>query len=147
MVNADEPPLPPKVTYEQAKEFADEYPSIAERLGGLIEDRMDPMILGLLEGTAFLAARVQQSSTRGQCGRHVHDRLADRDQLLRQQRAVTACAFNRPQPWSERRCPRQQPFSLSTISTHQHLTDHLLVAINHRGGVRSLMRVDPNDEH
>src|SRR6516225_2037145 len=44
---------------EQAKEFAEEYPSIAERLGGLIDDRMDPMILGLLEGTAFLAARVQ----------------------------------------------------------------------------------------
>jgi len=44
---------------EQAREFADEYPSIAERLGGLIDERMDPMILGLLEGTAYLAARVQ----------------------------------------------------------------------------------------
>jgi type VI secretion system protein ImpG len=44
---------------EQAIEFADEYPGIAERLGGLIRDRMDPMIAGLLEGAAFLAARVQ----------------------------------------------------------------------------------------
>jgi type VI secretion system protein ImpG len=44
---------------EQAREFADEYPGIAERLGGIIEDRVDPMIGGLLEGTAFLAARVQ----------------------------------------------------------------------------------------
>ena len=44
---------------EQAREFAEEYPGIAERLGGLIDDHMDPMILGLLEGTAFLAARVQ----------------------------------------------------------------------------------------
>ena len=44
---------------EQAREFADEYPGIAERLGGLITDRMDPMVAGLLEGTAFLAARVQ----------------------------------------------------------------------------------------
>jgi type VI secretion system protein ImpG len=44
---------------EQAREFADEYPGIAERLGGLLEDRVDPMIGGLLEGAAFLAARVQ----------------------------------------------------------------------------------------
>ena len=48
-----------KVLYEQAREFADEYPGIAERLGGLLEDRMDPLIGGLLEGSAFLAARVQ----------------------------------------------------------------------------------------
>lgn len=44
---------------EQAREFADEYPGIAERLGGLVGERMDPMVGGLLEGTAFLAARVQ----------------------------------------------------------------------------------------
>src|SRR5215471_12870813 len=44
---------------EQARQFADEYPGIAERLGGILEDRIDPLIGGLLEGTAFLAARVQ----------------------------------------------------------------------------------------
>src|SRR6185312_7952763 len=44
---------------EQARQFAEEYPGIAERLGGLISDRMDPMVGGLLEGAAFLAARVQ----------------------------------------------------------------------------------------
>jgi len=44
---------------EQAREFANEYPGIAERLGGILEDRVDPMIGGLLEGAAFLAARVQ----------------------------------------------------------------------------------------
>jgi hypothetical protein len=44
--------------YEQAGDFAEEYPGIAERLGGLIRDRSDPMITGLLEGAAFLAARV-----------------------------------------------------------------------------------------
>ncbi|MDK9695586.1 MAG: type VI secretion system baseplate subunit TssF [Siculibacillus sp.] len=48
-----------KLLREQAKEFAEEYPGIADRLGGLLEDRSDPMITGLLEGTAFLAARVQ----------------------------------------------------------------------------------------
>ena len=45
--------------YEQAGEFAEQYPGIAERLGGLIRERTDPMIAGLLEGAAFLAARVQ----------------------------------------------------------------------------------------
>lgn len=44
---------------EHAKEFAEEYPGIAERLGGLVEGQTDPMIAGLLEGAAFLAARVQ----------------------------------------------------------------------------------------
>src|SRR6202165_3315347 len=44
---------------EQAREFADEYPGIAERLGGILEDRVDPLIGGLIEGAAFLAARVQ----------------------------------------------------------------------------------------
>jgi len=44
---------------EQARQFAEEYPGIAERLGGILEDRVDPLIGGLLEGTAFLAARVQ----------------------------------------------------------------------------------------
>jgi type VI secretion system protein ImpG len=44
---------------EQAREFAEEYPGIAERLGGILEDRLDPVVSGLLEGAAFLAARVQ----------------------------------------------------------------------------------------
>lgn len=45
--------------YERAAEFAAEYPGIAERLGGMLQDNVDPGIAGLLEGTAFLAARVQ----------------------------------------------------------------------------------------
>src|SRR3954453_16320901 len=48
-----------RVLYEGAKEFAEEYAGVADRLGGLTRDRMDPMITGLLEGAAFRAARVQ----------------------------------------------------------------------------------------
>lgn len=44
---------------EHAREFAEEYPGIAERLGGFLAERSDPMISCLLEGAAFLAARVQ----------------------------------------------------------------------------------------
>ncbi len=44
---------------EGAREFAEDYPGVADRLGGLNRDAMDPMILGLLQGSAFLAARVQ----------------------------------------------------------------------------------------
>jgi type VI secretion system protein ImpG len=47
------------VMREQASEFAAEYPGVADRLGGLLGDNVDPMIRGLLEGSAFLAARVQ----------------------------------------------------------------------------------------
>src|SRR6476659_455469 len=54
-----------QLLYEQAREFADEYPGIAERLGGLVTARMDPMVAGLLEGTAFLAARVQRKLKHG----------------------------------------------------------------------------------
>ena len=45
--------------YEQAGDFAEQYPGIAERLGGLVRERTDPMIAGLLEGTAFLGERAQ----------------------------------------------------------------------------------------
>lgn len=45
--------------YERSAEFAAEYPGIADRLGGLLRDNADPAVAGLLEGTAFLAARVQ----------------------------------------------------------------------------------------
>jgi type VI secretion system protein ImpG len=44
---------------EHARQFAEEYPGIAERLGGILDDRVDPLVGGLLEGAAFLAARVQ----------------------------------------------------------------------------------------
>lgn len=47
------------VLYEYASAFAEEYPGIADRLGGLTRERIDPMVTGLLEGTALLAARVQ----------------------------------------------------------------------------------------
>lgn len=47
------------ILYERAEEFAEAFPGIAERLGGLARDKLDPGIAGLLEGAAFLAARVQ----------------------------------------------------------------------------------------
>ena len=34
---------------EQARAFAGEFPGIAERLGGLLEDRSDPMIFDLTQ--------------------------------------------------------------------------------------------------
>ena len=45
--------------YERGAEFAAEYPSIAGRLGGLLRENADPAVAGLMEGTAFMAARVQ----------------------------------------------------------------------------------------
>lgn len=48
-----------KLLYERAGAFAAEFPGVAERLGDLTEDRIDPGLAGLLEGAAFMAARVQ----------------------------------------------------------------------------------------
>jgi type VI secretion system protein ImpG len=45
--------------YDRAEAFALEFPGLADRLGGLVRDRVDPGLAGLLEGAAFLAARVQ----------------------------------------------------------------------------------------
>ena len=53
-----------KLLSEQAREFAVEYPGIAERLGGLLEDRVDPLIGGLLEGAAFLPPGPAQTQAR-----------------------------------------------------------------------------------
>ncbi|MEO1308052.1 MAG: type VI secretion system baseplate subunit TssF, partial [Pseudomonadota bacterium] len=47
------------ILYERSREFAQDYPGIAERLGGLTEDKLDPGLAGLLEGSAYMAARVQ----------------------------------------------------------------------------------------
>ncbi len=48
-----------KILYERSSDFAAEFPGVAERLGGLSEDTMDPGLVGVLEGSAFMAARVQ----------------------------------------------------------------------------------------
>ncbi|MDO5643225.1 MAG: type VI secretion system baseplate subunit TssF [Paracoccus sp. (in: a-proteobacteria)] len=47
------------ILYERTAEFAEEYPGLADRLGGMLRDNIDPTVAGLLEGTAFMAARVQ----------------------------------------------------------------------------------------
>jgi type VI secretion system protein ImpG len=44
---------------ERAALFQEDFPGLANRLGGLLEENLDPSIAGLLEGSAFLAARVQ----------------------------------------------------------------------------------------
>ena len=48
---------------EQAAEFARDYPGVAERLGGLLEDNLDPTIGGLLDGAAFLPRASSSSSS------------------------------------------------------------------------------------
>ncbi len=45
--------------YEHAVAFGQENPTTAGRLGGITRERSDPMLAALLEGAAFLAARVQ----------------------------------------------------------------------------------------
>jgi type VI secretion system protein ImpG len=48
-----------QLLYERSKQFADEFPGVAERLGGLSRETMDPGLTSILQGSAFMAARVQ----------------------------------------------------------------------------------------
>ncbi|WP_274627903.1 type VI secretion system baseplate subunit TssF [Arvimicrobium flavum] len=48
-----------KFFYEHAKEYGEEFPGVADRLGGLTENTMDPGLQAVFQGSAFMAARVQ----------------------------------------------------------------------------------------
>ena len=48
-----------KLLYEQSRDYAAHHSGIAERLGGFDAENMDPGLKALLEGAAFMAARVQ----------------------------------------------------------------------------------------
>lgn len=48
-----------QLLYERSKQFAEEFPGVAERLGGLARETMDPGLTSVLQGSAFMAARVQ----------------------------------------------------------------------------------------
>src|ERR1044071_1747183 len=48
-----------QILYERSKQFAEEFPGVAERLGGLSRETMDPGIPRLLQGSAVMAARGQ----------------------------------------------------------------------------------------
>jgi hypothetical protein len=82
-----------------------------------------------------LAARVQQSGSSRQRGRHINHLFARGDELLRQQRAMASRSLDRPQPRRERHRPFQQPLSLTAISADRHLADNLLVVVDGRGRV------------
>ena len=45
--------------YERTAAFGDTFPGISERLGGMEKSTMDPGLTAVLEGAAFMAARVQ----------------------------------------------------------------------------------------
>lgn len=48
-----------QLLYERSGQFAEEFPGVADRLGGLTRETMDPGLMSVLQGSAFMAARVQ----------------------------------------------------------------------------------------
>ena len=48
-----------QLLYERARQFAEEFPGVADRLGGMTRETMDPGLDSVLQGSAFMAARVQ----------------------------------------------------------------------------------------
>ena len=72
---------------EQAREFAEEYPGIAERLGGIVEDRTDPMVAraaggrGLPRGARAAQAQARVSGVHQQSARAIGPALSCADAL------------------------------------------------------------------
>lgn len=79
--------------------------------------------------------------------RNIDNGFADSNELLRQQGTDTARTLHRPHSRLERRGPIQQPVALAPIRTHRELCNDPFFVIDHRCGVRPLMRIDTNDEH
>ena len=90
---------------------------------------------------------VEQPHPRRQLRWHIEHRLAGRDELLRQQRAGAGRAFDRPTPRLEPRRERAAADRVACDRAHPDLADELLVRVEHRRGVRSLVWIDSDDEH
>jgi hypothetical protein len=93
------------------------------------------------------ATRIQQPHARRQRGRHINNLFARGDELLRQQRAEPSRRLDRPGPRRKRFREPQQPITLASIRDNPNLADDAFLIVEHRRGVRPLMRVDPNNEH
>ena len=50
---------PAEIKQNGRRDLRRNYPGVAERLGGLLDDNLDPMIGGVLSEAAFLAARIR----------------------------------------------------------------------------------------
>ena len=83
----------------------------------------------------------------GQLRWHVDHYLASSDELLGEQRAGPGRALDGPPPRHEPGRPAQQPLSLLAVSRQLQHRLHPLIAVEHRGGVRAAVRVDPDHIH
>jgi hypothetical protein len=90
---------------------------------------------------------VEESDPSRELRRHIHDVFAGSHELLRQQRTDPGRALHRPTARFEASREHQQPVPLLTIGPDLDLVDDLLRRIEHRGHVRPLVGIDPDDEH
>ena len=80
-------------------------------------------------------------------GRHIDDVFTSGDELLGQQRTDPGRTFDRPTTRFEPCRERQEPVALLTISADPDLIDHGLGRVEDRCHVRTLVGIDPDDEH
>ena len=90
---------------------------------------------------------IEQPDPRRQGRRDVEHPLTSRDELLGEQRAKPASGFDRPRARAERRREAQQAVGLAAAGVDTQLTNDLLAIVDDGGGVGTLVRVDPDDEH
>ena len=90
---------------------------------------------------------VEQSRSRRQRRWHIKHHLTDGDQLLRQQSTRAGRALDCPTPRHERCGERHQLVTLTAAGTNSDLADDLLMLVEHRCTVGSLVGIDSDHEH
>jgi len=92
-------------------------------------------------------ASSEQASPGRQRRRHVQHRLPVRDELLREKVAETAGAFHGPDPFRPALGPAQEPFEHRLGCDHAQLSEQTTFFVERDGGVRRLVRIDPDGDH
>ena len=90
---------------------------------------------------------VQQPHPGGQFWWHVDHLLAGRDELLGEQRPGPGGTLDSPPPRRELARPVQQSLSLLAVGGQLQHRLHPLLVVEHRSGVRTAVRVDPDHVH
>jgi hypothetical protein len=97
-------------------------------------------------GLAPVAA-AEQARPCGKRGGHVDHGLPGGDQLLGEQVAEAAGALDRPGALGPVAGPALEPRQGALVGRHSQLAEHVAGFIQCHGGVRRLVRIDPDGDH
>ena len=113
----------------------------------VVTQRNDRGRPGVVAVVLVAVPRVQDPHPGRQLRGNINDGLADRNELLSQQRARACRALDRPQPRRLRHREGQQPIDLPAVGNQMQFVDDHLLVVENCGRVGPAVRVDSNDEH